>query len=89
LVRCTDKNIRNKKGELPYDLAIENRNINIADILSARDSIVHSPYISNHEITRLRDSHNNITLFVIFYLWDFLNGFTYLEFIIFIKKIFF
>ena len=65
LVRGADKNIRNKKGQLPYDLALENRYENIADILSAKNSIIHNPYSSNHEITRLRSSHNNITLFVI------------------------
>ena len=65
LVRGADKNIRNKKGQKPYDLAVENRHKNIADILSAKDSIIHNPYSSNHEITRLRSSHNNITLFVI------------------------
>jgi palmitoyltransferase len=65
LVRGADKNIRNKKGQLPYDLAINNGYKNIADILSAKNSIIHNPYGNNHEITRLRSSHNNITLFVI------------------------
>jgi len=65
LVRGADKNIRNKNGLLPYDMAIDNRDKNIADILSAKNSIIHNPYSSNHEITGLRSSHNNITLFVI------------------------
>ena len=65
LVRGADKNIKNKKGQLPYDLAYENNYRDIANILSANNSIIQNPYRSNHEISRLRSSHNNITLFVI------------------------
>ena len=65
LVRGADKNIRNKKNELPLDLAINNNFKIIADILSAKNSFIQNPCSNNHEITGLRSSHNNITLFVI------------------------
>ena len=65
LVRGADKNIPNKKGELPIDLARVNNFGKIVDILSAKNSFIQNPCSENHEITGLRSSHNNITLFVI------------------------
>ena len=83
LVRGADKNIRNKKGELPYDLAVKNNYKNIADILSARNAFIQNPCSNNHEITGLRSSHNNITLFVIILFmglgkWIFLSRLHYI-----------
>ena len=65
LVRGADKSYVNKKGEKPLDLAINNNFELIVDILSAKNSFIQNPYSKNHEITGLRNSHNNITLFVI------------------------
>ena len=65
LVRGADKTIRNKENQLPIDLAIRKNNHEIVDILSAKASIFQNPCKTNHEITGLRSSHNNITLFVI------------------------
>ena len=65
LVRGADKNMANKKGELPIDLARVNNFGKIVDILSAKNSYFQNPCSENHEITGLRSSHNNITLFVI------------------------
>lgn len=83
MVRGADKNIRNKKGELPYDLAVKNNYKNIADILSARNAFIQNPCSNNHEITGLRSSHNNITLFVIILFmglgkWIFLSRLHYI-----------
>ena len=65
LVRGADKNITNDKHQLPIDLAIENNYGKMKDILSAKNSCIQNPCGENHEITGLRSSHNNITLFVI------------------------
>ena len=47
------------------DLARENNYGKIVDILSAKNSFIQNPCSKNHEITGLRSSHNNITLFFI------------------------
>ena len=65
LVRGADKTITNDKNQLPLDLARENNFGNIVNILSAKNSFIQNPCSENHEITGLRSSHNNITLFVI------------------------
>ena len=65
LVRGAEKTNANKEGKLPIDLAKENNNGTIVNILSAKNSFIQNPCSENHEITGLRSSHNNITLFVI------------------------
>ena len=65
LVRGADKTIVNERNQLPIDLARENNYGKIVDILSAKNSFIQNPCSENHEITGLRSSHNNITLFVI------------------------
>ena len=65
LVRGAEKTNRNNSGKLPLDLARENNYGKIVDILSAKNSFIQNPCSKNHEITGLRSSHNNITLFFI------------------------
>ena len=65
LVRGAEKTIRNNSGKLPIDLAKDNNLGKIVDILTAKSSFIQNPCSENHEVTGLRSSHNNITLFVI------------------------
>ena len=65
LVRGAEKSNVNLKGEKPLDLAINGNLGLIVDILSVKNSFFHNPCSKNHEITGLRSSHNNITLFVV------------------------
>ena len=65
LVRGAEKTIRNNSGKLPIDLAKDNNFGKIVDILTAKSSFIQNPCSENHEVTGLRSSHNNITLFVI------------------------
>lgn len=65
LVRGAQKTNANKQGKLPIDLARENNYGRMVDILSSKNSCFQNPFSENHEITGLRSSHNNITLFVI------------------------
>lgn len=65
LVRGADKTMRNKEGKLPLDLAKERRNNEMIEVLSAKGSFFQNPCKTNQEITGLRSSHNNITLFVL------------------------
>lgn len=65
LVRGADKTLKNHKGELPLDIAKQNNFKTVSDILSAKNFCIPNPCSKDHEITGLRSSHNNITLFVI------------------------
>lgn len=65
LVRGADKNIKNSTQESPLDLAIKNNNKTIVDILSTQNFFIQNPCSQNHEITGIKSSHNNITLFIV------------------------
>ena len=65
LVRGADKSIANERNQLPIDLARHNNYGKMVNILSAKNSLIQNPCSKNHEITGLRSSHNNITLFAI------------------------